>query len=281
MIRKFLLASAGAIALTGSAALAADLPSRAPPPVYLPPAPIFTWTGIYVGGQVGYAWTSGNFNVNGFDPITGAVIVSNFGQQPNGVIGGAHVGYRYQIPQWNWFTSSGIVLGLEGSVDGTSLTANGAGASDVFFITAHSKNDIQGSIRGQIGIAWDRALIYATGGVAFGGFNTDISAFGSVPAGLPNAGQFFAGSTSISTTRTGWTVGGGIEYAITNNWFVRAEYRYTDFGTINEALFSGQLNTLFPGASFVGDRKIHGNQVQVGFDYKFDLFTPPPVVAKY
>ena len=62
MIRKFLLASAGAIALTGSA-LAADLPSRAPPPVYLPPAPIFTWTGIYVGGQVGYAWTSGNFNV--------------------------------------------------------------------------------------------------------------------------------------------------------------------------------------------------------------------------
>ena len=60
MYRKFLLASVGALALTGSAALAADLPSRAPPPVYLPPPPIFTWTGIYVGGQIGYAWASGN-----------------------------------------------------------------------------------------------------------------------------------------------------------------------------------------------------------------------------
>ena len=56
MYRKFLLASVGALALTGSAALAADLPSRAPPPVYLPPVPIFTWTGIYIGGQIGYAW---------------------------------------------------------------------------------------------------------------------------------------------------------------------------------------------------------------------------------
>ena len=69
MYRKFLLASVGALALTGSAALAADLPSRAPPPVYLPPAPIFTWTGIYVGGQVGYAWTSGNNQFTGFDPF--------------------------------------------------------------------------------------------------------------------------------------------------------------------------------------------------------------------
>ena len=71
MYRKFLLASVGALALTGSAALAADLPSRAPPPVYLPPPPIFTWTGIYVGGQIGYAWASGNNDFTGFDPFFG------------------------------------------------------------------------------------------------------------------------------------------------------------------------------------------------------------------
>ena len=80
MIRKLLLASVGALALTGSAAFAADLPSRAPPPVYLPPVPIFTWTGIYVGGQVGYAWASGGFNITGYDPLTGAVIDTSFGQ---------------------------------------------------------------------------------------------------------------------------------------------------------------------------------------------------------
>jgi hypothetical protein len=62
---------------------------------------------------------------------------------------------------------------------------------------------------------------------------------------------------------------------------VRAEYRYSDFGTINEALFSGQLNSVFPGASIVGNRRIQQNQVQAGFDYKFDLWAPPPVVAKY
>ena len=189
MIRKLLLASVGALALTGSAALAADLPSRAPPPVYVPPVPIFSWTGIYVGGQVGYAWSSnGSQGIDGFDPITGAVIATSLGQKPNGVIGGAHVGYRYEVPQWNWFSSSGVVLGLEGSVDGTSLTNQGAAAAGDFFINAYSKNDIQGSIRGQLGFAWDRVLIYATGGVAFGGFNTNISGFATVPAGFPNAG---------------------------------------------------------------------------------------------
>ena len=197
------------------------------------------------------------------------------------MIGGAHVGYRYEIPQWNWFSSSGIVLGIEGSVDGTSLTNQGVGFSDVFFINAYSKNDIQGGIRGTLGIAWDRLYIYATGGAAFGGFTTDIWGEAQfqpacqTPASPSAAQQAFRphaldGRSAVASNML-----------ITNNWFVKAEYRYTDFGTINEALFSGQLNTLFPGASIVGNRKVTGNQVQVGFDYKFDLFAPPPVVAKY
>src|ERR1700730_17622743 len=108
MYRKILLASVGAVALSGSAALAADLPSRAPPPVYLPPPAIFTWTGIYVGGQIGYAWTSGNNNFTGFDPFfnTGTFLSTSIGDTPSRVIGGAHVGYNYQINQF--------VLGLEG-----------------------------------------------------------------------------------------------------------------------------------------------------------------------
>ncbi len=218
MYRKFLLASVGALALTGSAALAADLPSRAPPPVYLPPPPIFTWTGIYVGGQIGYAWASGNNDFTGFDPFFGpggTFISSTIGGNPSGVIGGAHVGYNYQINQW--------VVGLEGSVDGTSLSNTAAAFfPDGTTITAQSRADIQGSIRGRLGIAWDRALIYATGGVAFGGFNTNVSIANT---GFLNGGVPFFANGSVSSTRVGWTVGGGIDYAITNNWSVFAEYR--------------------------------------------------------
>ncbi|MGH6836666.1 MAG: outer membrane protein [Methylocella sp.] len=264
MYRKFLMASVGAIAITGPA-FAADLPARAPPPVYLPPPPIFTWTGIYIGGQVGYAWGTGTNQFNGFDPFFGrggAFINSNVGGTPNGVIGGGNVGFNYQINQW--------VIGLEGTVDGTSLSNTGVAVfPDGSTVSAHSTADIQGSIRGRLGVAFDRALIYATGGVAFGGFNTDVS------LSAPNV-PFFA-SASRSNTRVGWTVGGGIQYAITNNWSIRAEYRFTDFGSIRDGQFAGA-----PAGFFLdGRRRIQQNQVQVGFDYRFDLYAPPPIVAKY
>ena len=285
MIRKLLLASVGALALTGSAAFAADLPSRAPPPVYVPPVPIFTWTGIYVGGQIGYAWGSGNNYFNGFDPFFngGTYLNSNLGgSSPNGVIGGAHVGYQIQLPQWSIFSSSGVVLGLEGSVDGTSLTNTGT----LFFpdgttISAHSNTDIQGSIRGRFGFAWDRVLIYATGGVAFGGFNTDITLANS---GAVNGGFPFYANGNVSTTRVGWTVGGGLDYAVTNNWSIFAEYRYTNWGSLNDGSLTGiGTNPALAGTAFFnGNRHLNQNQVQVGFSYKFDLMgPPPPVVAKY
>jgi outer membrane immunogenic protein len=275
MYRKFLLASVGAIALTGSAALAADLPSRAPPPVYLPPPPVFTWTGIYLGVQIGGAWGSGSSNFTAFDAVTGTSVDNSIGGSPSGVIGGGHLGFDYQIPTWNWFSSSGVVIGLEGSVDGSSLSKTtvvdlpGAfGGSGT--LTANSSADIQGSIRGRLGIAWDRVLVYATGGVAFGGINTNFEL-----NGVDAAGVSFFGQTSRSNSRTGWTVGGGIEYALTPNWSIGAEYRFTDFGTIN-----GEA-TLSDGGFFSGRRRLEENQVQARLNYKFDWYTPPPIVAKY
>jgi outer membrane immunogenic protein len=277
MYRKILLASVGAIALTGSAAFAADLPSRAPPPVYLPPPPIFTWTGFYIGGQVGGAWGTGGSSFTAFDPVTDTFVDASFGSgNPSGVIGGGHVGFDYQIPGWNWFSSSGVVIGVEGSVDGSSLSKTTVVTLPGIFgnsgtLAARSSLDIQGSIRGRLGIAWDRVLIYATGGVAFGGINTDF-AF----SGVDEAGVAVFGSTSRSNSRTGWTVGGGIEYALTNNWSIGAEYRFSDFGTINRG-------TVFPeGGFFNAHRRLEENQVQARFTYKFDLLPPPPpVVAKY
>ena len=285
MPRKFLLASVAGLALTGSAAMAADYPTRVPP-AYLPPVPIFTWTGVYVGGQIGYGWGSGNLNYTVIDPVDNVFGTTAADGSPSGVIGGAHIGYQYQINQF--------VFGLEGTVDGTSISNTIQAffplAFDGGFVQAHTSSDIQGSIRGRAGIAWDRALFYATGGVAFAGFRTNYSLIGNtnqiIGESAPGAadGPLVFGSNSFSNTRVGWTVGGGVDYAVTNNWSLFAEYRYTNFGTISVPGIAAVALATFPGltsAAFNSNRTLNQNQVQVGFSYKFDLAGPAPVVAKY
>ena len=221
MLRKILMSTVVVFGAMGAAS-AADLPSTKAPPAYIPPPPLFTWTGVYIGGQVGYMWSGSS---------------DAYGYSPNGVVGGGHVGYNYQMGQF--------VAGLEGDVNGSSYNGGFGGYS--------TNENIDGSIRGRLGVAWDRALLYATGGAAFAGITNDYL------------------GTSLSHTRVGWTIGGGVEYALDNNWSVRAEYRYTDYGTYYD----------FPGgvAAYNHDSD---NRVQIGFSYKFDMFAPPgPVVAKY
>jgi outer membrane immunogenic protein len=273
MLRKLLLASAGALALAGSA-VAADLPSRAPPPVYVPPVPIFTWTGVYVGGQIGYGWGQQHTNFgDNFGDYTA------FSYNASGVIGGAHVGYNLQLNQF--------VIGLEGDVDGTSMKKSYTGfvpfGTNLGFApyagvgNFNVNHSVEGSIRGRLGYAWDRVLVYATGGVAIGAFN------GSACANFAATTVFdgFGGCTSSSSTRVGWTVGGGLEYAVTNNWSVRAEYRYSDFGRATQFANSWTNPVLGDLGGFV-NRHFQENRVQVGFSYKFDVAPPPvPVVAKY
>ncbi|MGH6837860.1 MAG: outer membrane protein [Methylocella sp.] len=243
MRRQILLASVGAIAIAGSA-FAADLPYRGPPPVYLPPAPIFTWTGLYLGAQIGYVWGSDPIEVDSTVPS------AFFNTKPNGVLGGIHVGYNLQYAQW--------VGGIEGTVDGTSL--EGTRVSDGG-VTMGTRTKVQGSIRARIGIALDRVLLYGTGGAAFAGFTNEYD---------------FGLTETDSRTRAGWTVGGGIEYAVTNNWSIGAEYRYSDFGHIVDFPFS----TLTLGTvSFT--HHLTENQVQARVSYKFTPFAPAPVVAKY
>ena len=102
-------------------------------------------------------------------------------------------------------------------MDGTSLTKDFTAFFPNFLggalLSADTSADIQGSIRGKIGVAWDRFMIYGTGGVAFGGFNTDLELAVLTRRFVT---PFFA-SDNFSTTRTGWTAGGGAQYAVTNN----------------------------------------------------------------
>jgi outer membrane immunogenic protein len=255
MYRRIILASAGAMALS-AAALAAEP---------LPPPPIFSWTGLYVGAQIGGAWDH--------DPVTGWAVtpptvitispppapdppgfqvVSSLSDSPSGVIGGAHIGYDLQINQW--------VAGLEGTVDGTSIHSSLhiplAFVSPVGFATADTRSDIQGSIRLRAGIAFDRVLLYATGGAAFAGITTVYT------TGVP----FFI-TESDSKTRSGWTVGGGLAYALTNNWSIRAEYRYSDFGHQIDYPFAVLVS---PFSIFSVQHHLTQNQVQFGVSYKFD-----------
>jgi outer membrane immunogenic protein len=262
MHRQCLLASVAAIAIATSA-LAAE------PPPYLPPM-TFTWAGLYLGGQIGYARGDDAANAALNLPLWPRFFTRGYSINPQGVIGGAHIGYNLQINQW--------VVGLEGTVDGTSLSGSISASARTptrgpfGTLAASAREDVQGSIRARAGIAWDRLLVYATGGGAFTGISNSYSA--ALPAAVPT--PIFL-SLGKSKARAGWTVGGGLEYAVTNNWSVRAEYRYSDFGRYTDSFAGVVLPEVF---QLTSSHHLTENQVQVGFSYKFDAWPPAPLVDK-
>jgi outer membrane immunogenic protein len=248
------VAIAGLVA-GASVASAADLPARqAPPPApFVAAIPIFTWTGFYVGAQVGYAWGGDSNDLPGGAFVPGPVAGSfvpfqgGFGGDNDSFLAGVHAGYNYQF--------GSFVVGVEGDIEGLfggddnnfngvlyAAVPGGFAPAAVSF-SANSL-DWQGSIRARAGFAFDRALIYATGGFAFGGVS------GGFSQGLID---------NNDDTLTGWTLGAGVEYAITNNLTTRVEYRYTNFSG-NDSVFNG-VN--FGG----GDLDFH--TVRVGLSYKF------------
>lgn len=216
-------ATIGALALSAGAASAADLPLKAPPLV----APIFDWTGFYTGGHAGCSnGCSHDDPVLPFPPTTStgnqdlfaSLTVGNVnlsGSSLKGFIGGVHAGYNYQLP-------NRFVVGFEGDVDYTDMQANASGLNPVTVLAGQAvfRTTWQGSLRGRVGYAFDRLLVFGTGGLAIA--DGKLSALGTlngVP--LPN--------TSSSNTHVGWTAGGGLEYAFTQQWLGRVEARYTDF----------------------------------------------------
>jgi outer membrane immunogenic protein len=264
VIRKLLLSSVALAAISGTA-FAADLPSRRAPPVYAPPAiPVFSWTGFYIGGQVGYRFGSDRA------VVTDVLGTTGYGTKPNGIVGGAHVGYNFSTQSLfgNAF-GTGTVIGIEGDVDGSDYRrVNNTGAFGApLTVTENIRSNLTGSVRGRLGFTFDRALFYATGGVAFAQYNTNY--------GTGAAAAVTGNLDSLSKSRVGWTAGAGVEYAITNNWSLRLEYRYSDYGTFTD------FAPVTLGGTTVSHRETD-NKVQAGFSYKFDTFAPAaPVVARY
>lgn len=220
-MKKTLFAAVSALAILGAgAAMAADLPSRSRAPVapaFVPPA--FTWTGFYIGANAGYSF--GRFTADG-----------RLFNDPDGFIGGGQLGYNIQFGQF--------VAGLEADFQGADLRGNGGAFLPV---GSSAKIDYFGTVRGRLGVAFDRALIYATGGYAF------VNAKISIP-----------GLLSDDKMHNGYALGAGIEYALTDNLTLRGEYLYIDVEKKTYSGFGG-LPVARAGADF--------STVRAAVNYKF------------
>ena len=204
------IAAASAMALTQIAS-AADLPRKAPP-APLPPPP-FSWTGFYVGLNAGGSWgrDEGNYSVT-----PAAVTIPLFSRtlDPNGFIGGGQIGY-------NWQTGS-IVLGIEADIAYRHVTDSAVFTSGIDQVTLTGEQNWVGTVRPRIGYAVQNWLLYVTGGLAYGSFT---HSYFENRTTVPGQNRLQSGDT----TKTGWTVGGGTEWAFNPHWSVAIEYLYMKF----------------------------------------------------
>ncbi len=245
-MKKFLFAGV-AVAALASGAQAADLGVARGPVAAAVVAPVFNWTGFYLGGQIGGVW----YNDRTTEFVTATGVLTGFSQSftASGITGGVHAGFNYQLNQF--------VLGLEADIEASG--ASGGYTNAGFGTGTRFRSNWQGSLRGRAGFAVDRALFYVTGGLAVAQFRHGYF----TPAVIEN----------FTRTRAGWTIGAGVEYAFTPNWTARAEYRYSDYGS-----FSNASLVAFPGLSYRQNPRSHS--LRLGVSYLFST-GPSAVVARY
>ncbi|HEX5210157.1 MAG TPA: outer membrane protein [Pseudolabrys sp.] len=231
--------SVSALLLAGGAQ-AADMPAR---PVYkapaVAPAP-WNWSGFYVGGTLGGIWSRNSIADGPPGPLGtyfgGGGSPSSLDNNGSGVIGGLELGYNWQI--------SNVVLGVEADLSATSVNRTLPFFADTF----STKLPWLSTVRGRVGFAFDRFLVYGTGGAAFANLSSTY-----VSAGFP----FVVGPNS---TATGWAAGGGVEYAVAGPWTVKAEYLHVGFSDRTAVSSSGGYNFTFKDSADIG---------RVGINYKF------------
>jgi outer membrane immunogenic protein len=277
-MNKLLTAGAALLALGLSVpAKAADMPVK-----YVAPAPVFTWTGCYVGVHIGYKWARSTHTSTGL--INGAPVGITPGADiaptinSNGPVGGGEAGCNYQVGAWVW--------GVE--VDGGWAAASGQQnnfgppISNPNFVSATNERWLT-TARARLGWAADRWLWYVTAGGAWTGVDITSANLGAaVPATV-------FGESRI--TKGGWIVGVGSEYALLGGWSVKSEWLYANFGTLHALDFSctTAVGCGVPGNGVTArDVKLNEFIWRVGMNYRFDWATfgkgkgkAPAVVAKY
>ncbi|WP_375465452.1 outer membrane protein [uncultured Methylobacterium sp.] len=283
MTKKLLLASTVLAGLTAVAS-AADLPRRAPPPVFTP-VPVFTWTGFYAGLESVYTFSDRQRITTIGNTAATRDNVANLRRPPVtsieadgiGNIGGG-AGYNYQFTP-----GSGFVAGLAVNIDWTDIHKNrfvlGVGnavAPGIPNPSAFRQSlEYLGTVTGKLGYAFDRFLVYGTGGFAFGEVQYDANFY------TPGLALQFAGR--YQDLETGYAYGGGIEYAIPTDSFlnyfafakylglkydavtIKAEYLHYDLGSRNVV-----VGPIIPSAnSYTSRFRSEGSIVKAGFNYKF------------
>jgi outer membrane immunogenic protein len=226
-MKKILLSSVALLGLTAGA-MAADLPSRRAPAPMIAAVPVFTWTGFYVGVNAGYGWNNNDVSVT--IPTVGTFTSDDEG----GFVGGAQVGYNYQM--------GSLVLGIEADLQYADL---GGEVVIPGFVGFDDGDNYFGTVRARVGVAFDRALVYATGGFAYG----DVGGgFGSDANG-------------------GWTLGGGLEYAFTNNLTAKVEGLYVNLERDNNNFVVG-----LPAGTLISNDNSEFAVVRAGLNFKFGTY---------
>jgi outer membrane immunogenic protein len=242
-MKKFLLVSlAGTAVMAAAPSDAADLGRRpvykAPPAVM--PIPMFSWTGCYVGGQLGWGWGNKDWQDTSSDGffLGGHAVISD---DVKGFAGGGQIGCNYQFSS-NW------MIGIEGEALGAGIDGS---VTDPFRPSQvlSAKVDWIGAVTGRLGWTWDRWVLYGKGGGAWAGDKFHVN-FSSTPF-------------DASATRSGFTVGGGLEWAFAPNWTVFAEYDFYDFGNHDTGLGCGSL--CIPHGPLRVDQQIHA--VKLGLNW--------------
>ncbi len=259
-VRKLLLACFGCVAvLAGSPAHAADLGTRpvykAPPPIA--PLPLLSWTGCYLGANVGFGWAPKRWSDDGIEFAS---------HTATGVVGGGQIGCDYQTGPW--------VFGIQGMFDGSGMKGDshrvlGALGPNV---TDETRVPWFATLTGRIGYSvGPMFLVYAKGGAAWVRDRHDECCLPPAPVVARDDG--FA-----RVTRSGWTVGGGLEYMFLPSWSVFLEYDFLGFGT-RSVTFAPTGPTTGP---FAYDIRQNVQTVLVGLNYRFGWGKgKAPVVARY
>jgi outer membrane immunogenic protein len=264
-MQRIITTAIGLIALAGVAqpAAAADLKA---PPTKAPVVEAWSWTGVYVGANVGYSWgrSSSDLAINNF-PGGAPLYATSTAFDLRGVAGGVQVGVNWQSGIW----VGGFEADIQGSGQkGSAGFACPAAACNVRG-TIEQKLQWFGTLRARLGVTITPTVYaYGTGGLAYGSTsaNGTITGAGGVSTTISN---------DDSTTGIGWTAGVGVEALLAGNWTGRIEYLYLDLGKVSNTT---PLPTNVPPVALAYSSRITDSIVRVGLNYKFD---PGPLVAKY
>jgi outer membrane immunogenic protein len=248
-------------AFAASPTMAADMPVKAAPAPVM--APIYNWSGFYVGLNGGYSWGRSSRDLNFFNPLTGVTFAtaSGAGRDLDGGVFGGQIGYNWQTSNWVFGIESDLQwTGQQGS---TTALCGVACATVGTTATLTDKLEWFGTIRGRVGVTvTPTALLYVTGGGAYGSVKTDLALATVTANGTPIA---IAGSRS--TDRFGWTVGAGAEWMFASNWSGKIEYLYMDMGSISNSVVLPTASGLPLGANVTS--RITDSVFRGGINYHF------------